>query len=134
MQAATIADANVVVYDRATALPITPGSCTFDGQSAAGYTYFCPVGSSPTTAQRFTLASGAASRVTVVIRVDRGRVADQSGYSKLVVHELGHALGIGAHSDQALDVMFGSPLVGSPSKRDMQTLRYVLGQRADIAL
>jgi len=134
VQAASIADANIIVFDRATALPITPSFCAFDGQSAAGYTYFCPVGSSPTTAQRLTLASGAASQATVVIRVDRGRVTNQSGYSNLFAHELGHALGIGAHSDQALDVMFGSPLVGSPSKRDLQTLRYVLGQRADITL
>ncbi len=134
VHAESVADANVIVFDRATSLPIAPGDCTFDGQNSAGYTYFCPVGSSPFSAQRFTLASGAASQATVIIRVDRGRVTDQRAYSNLIVHELGHALGIGAHSDQATDVMFGAPRVGTLSKRDIQTLRYVLGQRADITL
>ena len=134
VQAASIGEADIVVYDRATPLPVMPGTCTFDAQSAAGYTYFCPGGSSSATAQRLTLVSGVAGRTTVVIRVDRGRVADQTGYTNLVVHEFGHALGIGAHSNQSTDVMFGAPLVGAPSKRDMQTLRYVLGQRADLTL
>ncbi len=134
VEAESIADANVIVFDRATSLPIVPRNCAFDGQSSAGYTHFCPAGSSPITAQRFTLTSGATTQATVIIRVDRGRVTDQRGYTNLVVHEFGHALGIGAHSDQTSDVMFGAPLLSIPSKRDTQTLRYVLGQRADITL
>jgi predicted Zn-dependent protease len=70
----------------------------------------------------------------VAIRVDRGRIADQAGYLAVVAHEFGHALGIGGHSDQARDLMFGAPVVAVPSARDLQTLQSVLGVRPDITL
>ncbi len=132
--AASAVEADVIVYDRATPLPVSTGSCVFDPQNSAGYTYFCPTGTNPTTAQRLTLSPGPGGRATVVIRVDRGRVADQTAYQALVSHEIGHALGIGGHSDQARDLMFGAPSVSRPSVRDAQTLRYLLGLKPDITL
>ncbi len=131
---ARIAEANIIVYDRATALPVVPASCGFDPQGAAGYTYLCAETARPTVAQQFVLTSGEAGVASVVIRVDRGRVADQAAYARLVMHELGHALGIGGHSDMATDVMFGAPLVNAPSAADVRTLRYLLGRRPDLTL
>ncbi len=132
--ASSISDADIVVYDRATTAPVSAGTCTFDPQGSAGYTYFCPSGASPTTAQKLALAAGGTSHVSVLIRVDRGRVADQNGYIALVTHEFGHALGIGGHSDVRTDLMFGLPAVTIPTARDSRTLRYLLGRRPDITL
>jgi len=134
VSATSLAEANIVVFDRATAMPLTAASCTYDPRNSAGYTYFCPSGSTPARATTLALPSGGASAVTVLIRVDRARVADQRGYVSLVAHELGHALGIGGHSDLASDLMFGAPTVASPSARDQQTLRYLLGRKPDISL
>jgi predicted Zn-dependent protease len=72
--------------------------------------------------------------VAVVIRVDRGRVTDQAAYNAVVAHELGHAVGIGAHSDQPSDIMFGVPTVSMPSARDARTLQNLLGRQPDITL
>ena len=132
--ASSINDADIVVYDRATTVPVSAGSCTFDPQGSAGYTYFCPSGAAPTTAQKLSLAAGGTSHVSVLIRVDRGRVTDQNGYVSLVTHEFGHALGIGGHSDSASDLMFGLPAVAIPTARDRRTLQYLLGKRPDITL
>ncbi len=134
VRAASLAEADLVVYDRANPMPLNAGSCAFDAQNSAGYTYFCPTGSAPVRAQPLPLASGGAARATVLIRVDRGRVSDQNGYNALVAHEFGHALGIGGHSDDARDLMFGLPTAPAPTPRDAQTLRHLLGRRPDITL
>ena len=126
--------ANIIVYDRASALPVAPGACAFDPQGSAGYTYLCADASTPAVAQHFALTSGTLTAVSVVIRVDRGRAAEQSAYNRLVLHEFGHALGIGGHSDRPSDLMFGAPQVDGPSAADLQTLRYLLGQRAALTL
>jgi predicted Zn-dependent protease len=66
--------------------------------------------------------------VKVDVRVDRGRVDSEHAFRALVAHELGHVVGIGAHSDDPADLMFGAPSVLAPSARDARTLRYVLHQ------
>lgn len=132
--ATSIRDAQVVVYDAASAAPIAPGSCQFDPRGSAGYTYFCPGNGTPPQAERLAVSSGGGGVVTVVIRVDRGRASSQSAYNAVVAHEFGHALGIGAHSDVAGDVMFGLPSVEAPSARDIATLRSVLGRSAGLTL
>lgn len=40
--ATSIADANIVVFDRASPMPVAAASCVFDPRNSAGYTYFCP--------------------------------------------------------------------------------------------
>ncbi len=126
-----INDANIVVYDRATPSPVLPGTCDFQPMNSGGYTYFCPVAG---RAERLALSAGGASRVSVVIRVDAGRLTSQTSLDALMAHELGHAIGIGGHSDDVNDVMFGLPGFSRPSNRDSRTLQYLLGQRPDITL
>jgi predicted Zn-dependent protease len=132
--APTLADADLVVFDRDTPMPVRAGSCTFDARSASGYTYFCPDVTTPSRAERLQLSAGGLSAITVAIQLDRGRVASQDALNAVVAHEFGHALGIGAHSDDARDLMFGLPTVSAPSARDRGTLRFVLGQRAQLTL
>jgi predicted Zn-dependent protease len=88
----------------------------------------------PARAERFPLSAGGLSAITVVIRLDRGRLTSQESLNAVVAHEFGHALGIGAHSDDARDLMFGLPTVSAPSARDRGTLRFVLGQRPGLTL
>jgi hypothetical protein len=108
-----LTQADIVVYDRAVGAPVSPGSAR---------------------AERLPLGSGGIGRATVVIRLDRGRVTTQSALNAVVAHEFGHALGIGAHSTVATDLMFGLPTVEAPSARDAATLRFVLGKTPQLSL
>ena len=130
-----IGQAHIAVYDAARPRPVEPGSCGFSPGGGRGYTYFCPSGTgTPQRAERLRTDGGTTTQVTVLVRVDRSQVTSQNGYTALVAHELGHALGIGGHSDASQDLMFGLPTVSVPSFRDARTLRDVLGRRADILL
>ena len=131
-KANSIATANIVIYDRAVANPLSPGSCFFDPRGS-GFTYFCLPPGNTGVAERLATASGGESSATVLISVDRGRLSSTAAYESVVAHEIGHAVGIGAHSDEPTDLMFGAPTVKAPSSRDGQTLRYVLGLAADFA-
>jgi hypothetical protein len=127
-RASTLAEANVVVYDRSVANPMGTGDCLFDPRGS-GYTYFCLTEGDGGVAMRLPTSSGGTTNVSVVISVDRGRLETLALYDAVVAHELGHALGIGGHSPDAGDLMFGAPVVSVPTRRDEQTLLYVLGQR-----
>lgn len=125
------AEANILVFNRNRPLPIVAGACPFTPREMVGYTYFCASGR---TADRLQLANGQNGQASVVIRVDDNLVTTQSGLDNIMAHEFGHALGIGAHSDSASDLMFGLPTIAFPTGRDAQTLQYVLGSPADIIL
>src|SRR6185503_12365831 len=101
-------------------------------------TYFCFAfsdsgGEAKVNATPLPLVGGG-GMATVVIRVDRGRTTSQAGYDALVAHEIGHAIGIGAHSNTNTDLMFALPAVVAPSARDIATLRFILGRAPDITL
>lgn len=132
LELGTLAEAQVIVVDRAAPLPVAPvATCPFSTGNASGATYFCPVNG---RAARLALAGGTASNVSVVVSVDVARLASQGRVDAVVAHELGHALGLGGHSDDPTDLMFAAPSVTRPSNRDAQTLQYVLGQRAAFLL
>jgi predicted Zn-dependent protease len=125
-----LSEADIVVYDRAVPSPLTPGSCQFDPRGS-GYTYFCLESG---RAQLLTAAHLQSTKARVLISVDRGAVSSQLRYDAVVAHELGHALGIGGHSQEQSDLMYGAPIVSRPSGRDRQTLHYVLGATPDAVL
>jgi len=123
--------AEVIVYDRSVPQPVVTGSCAFTPSGAAGYTYFCPLNG---RAERLLPIGATVPTAALVIRVDMTRTATQSALDALVAHEMGHAVGIGGHSPQPTDVMHTSPTVGTPTERDRNTLRNLLGRAADITL
>lgn len=123
--------ADVIVYDRSIPQPVVTGSCPFNPSGAAGYTYFCPVNG---RAERLRPLASTVLTTALVIRVDMTTTATQAALDALVAHEVGHAVGIGGHSPQATDVMYTRPTVRTPTDRDRNTLRNVLGRAADITL
>lgn len=129
-RATSLFDAHVVVYDRSIANPLAPADCLYDPRGS-GYTYFCL---DDGLAQRMMTAPGEPSNATVLLTVDRGAVATRAEFDAVVAHELGHVLGIGGHSTEPSDLMYGNPTVTVPSARDRATLRYVLGQAPDALL
>jgi predicted Zn-dependent protease len=51
---------------------------------------------------------------------------------QLVTHELGHVLGIGRHSDESRDLMYGGELsVWVPSRRDQATVQVLYQMRPE---
>ncbi len=128
-----IAQANVIVFERGSPMPVsTPAACPYSTTGAAGYTYLCPING---RAALLPLSDGGTGgTATVLIRLDMARSASASAFDAVVTHELGHAVGIGGHSDADGDVMFASPRTSVISGRDTQTLRWLLAQAADVLL
>lgn len=130
--AASLAEANLVVLDRPSPLPVAPAAvCAYAPGNSKGYTYFCPQGGQ---AVKLALTSGGNSTVSVIVSVDVGALANQTELETILAHEFGHALGIGAHSPNSRDLMFGAPTVSVPSIRDAQTLQFLLGERPAFTL
>ena len=131
--------ADVVVRFRF-APPIVDLTGCDPGGGGAGRTAFC-AGESP--ARVLPLLDGG-GRVKVEIYVDPEAASDaqlaawgmtrQQHFLALLTHELGHALGIGAHSDDPGDVMSSPIRVVAPSADDQRTLRWVWLQPADLLL
>ena len=64
-------------------------------------------------------------RLPIRVFVDPRSLPDDPGIEPCLaltsIHELGHAIGIFAHSDDPEDLMFGNPEVDLPSNRDIST-------------
>lgn len=65
-----------------------------------------------------------AAKIRIVDDLDEAKNAIKRKETRsTVLHEIGHALGIRAHSPYADDVMFPSSVVSEPSKRDVATIK-----------
>lgn len=67
-------------------------------------------------------------RISIVINtgepyLDMSLPNRQEQVSKLVLHELGHAIGIWGHSKDPTDIMYTHPIVSQLSQRDINTVR-----------
>jgi hypothetical protein len=97
---------------------------------AGGYTLICV--DENNVATNMTFVDGRESHVKMDVSVNRAAATADSVFRSFVIHELGHVLGIGAHSPNQADLMFGSPRRLVPTAADASTLRYVLSRKADI--
>jgi hypothetical protein len=133
-------DADVVVHYEDAPRIVDVMDCEPPGSGDA-LTVFC---ADQPEAAVLPLLEGGGGRVKVDVYVDplgvEQAILDLAGMTAqeylvvLTAHELGHVLGIGAHSPVEDDIMRGVPLVRAPSAADAATLRWVIGQDADIRL
>lgn len=129
--ATSAADADVIVHVSAAPRLVGLAGCAEPPAFAGGVTFFCPAADSALT---LPLQTGAQGRVKVDIAINPSAASAVNPISALVTHELGHAVGIGGHSPEKLDVMYGSPAVSVPSARDITTLRWLVRQKIELRL
>ncbi len=125
------ADADVIVHVSAAPRLVALAGCADPPAFAGGVTFFCPARDSALT---LPLSGASAGHVKMDITINPAATNTANPLSALVTHELGHAVGIGGHSPNALDVMYASPAVTAPSARDIATLRWVVRQPIGIRL
>jgi predicted Zn-dependent protease len=129
---ATAADADVIVHASAAPRLVGLAGCAEPPAFAGGVTFFCPARDSALT---LPLVGGPGTgRVKLDIAINPAATNATNTLRALVAHELGHAVGIGGHSPNALDVMFAQPSVSVPSSRDMTTLRWLVRQAIGLRL
>lgn len=129
--ATTPLDADVVVHVSAAPRLVGLAGCGEPPSFAGGVTFFCPARDSALT---LPLAGPTPGRVKIDIAINPAATSTTNPLTALVTHELGHAVGIGGHSTNALDVMYVSPSVSTPSSRDITTLRWMVRQPIGIRL
>lgn len=98
-------------------------------------TTFCveDLGGAAPRLQPYPLRTGGTSRVRMLVTVLGSEAARPEFVNRLVVHELGHVLGIGRHSPERDDLMWRTdPLVDRPSPRDAATVQVLYHVRPDI--
>jgi hypothetical protein len=111
--------------------PENPGAPLCSPQDAgSGFTWLCVT--SDLHAVGFLFTDGSDGHVKMDVAVSRTAVPDQAAFQSVVMHEMGHVLGIGAHSPNIDDLMFVRPRASGPTDADAQTLRFILSQRADV--
>lgn len=130
--AATAADADVIVHASAAPRLVGLAGCAEPPTFAGGVTFFCPARDSALTLP--LLAGPGTGRVKIDIAINPSATNATNTLGALVTHELGHAVGIGGHSTNALDVMFAQPAVSVPSSRDIATLRWLVRQAIGLRL
>jgi hypothetical protein len=123
-------DADVVFQHFGSPLLFTPTeTCTPPALGSGGVTFFCVTDDGEVTPLQIPDGSG---EFYMNVTVNRGAVESGSVFRSLVIHEMGHVLGIGAHSPDPDDLMNGRPRRMTPSEADEAALRYVLSRRADV--
>ena len=128
----TPSEADVVFhFDTDSVVSVT--SCAPPPTGAAGITSACP-NAAGTALDPIPLIGGGTSRVKfdVEISASPARIPNAAAFQRIVAHEFGHVIGIGRHSGDDTDLMFGGPAVDLPSAADAQTLRFVLHQPAQL--
>lgn len=124
--------ADVIVHTRLAPF-LVDFPCGPPSGSGGGETYFCS-DNAGTRVEVLPLIAGGRGQVKIDVSIDPGSATPPFSLRSLVTHELGHALGIGSHSFDGDDLMYGAPVVTRPSANDASTLRYLLHQPADLRL
>lgn len=127
------AQADVIVHHYQAPLLVDVSECIYPDGGGDGVTFFCP-NEALDALEVLPLLSGGPGKVKMDVRVAAGpMLVSQEAIQRFVSHEIGHVLGIGAHSNDPADLMYAGGLtVGEPTERDARTLRWVLRQPVDV--
>jgi hypothetical protein len=125
-------DAEVIFRHSHAPTLVGSAQCDQFGIGAGGVTFFCVPDATPLVPVRLDLLDGSPGHVMMEVAVNRFVLDTASFFPSLVAHEMGHVLGIGAHSPNTADLMYGRPRLFQPTDADAATLRYVLSQRPDV--
>jgi hypothetical protein len=130
-------DADVIFHHYLAPLLVQSDVCPIFLSGAGGQTSLCVTGDLDNTppdldAVPYDLVDGRSGHVMMDVAVNAFQLDTASFFPALVVHEMGHVLGIGAHSPDATDLMFGRPRRFAPSGADAVTMRFVLTRRPDV--
>lgn len=125
-------DADVVLAWSDAELPIDVTDCP-PPTGAVAVTVFC-LGEEPGRLMPFPMKSPdtATSRVRMVVVIRAVEASNPTSARNLGAHELGHVLGIGRHSSNREDVMFGYPTTYRPTRADRATVRLLYHTMPDL--
>jgi predicted Zn-dependent protease len=133
-RAASLREADVLLRWSDEPAPVELSGCQPVVSSAV--TTFCLSEEDPARLHTYPLLppdADAASSVRFVITILGGIAAQREQVEDLVMHELGHALGIAQHSPNTEDLMApGDPPRRLPSPRDIATVQILYHSRPDI--
>ena len=127
------AEAQVIFHHSDAPFLVDVSACAYPGSGAGGVTFFCPT-EDGREFDVLPLLTGGPGNVKMDVRLDRTRVSSAEQFRALVIHEMGHVVGIGAHSPDPNDLLYFNIGPSAPSERDARTLRWVLRQPVDIRL
>jgi predicted Zn-dependent protease len=121
-------DADVILTWSDVPVPVFTADCQPSG--GAAFTTFCLNGMHLFT---YPLSSGAPSRVRFIVTVRASEAGNRTRVMTLVMHELGHVLGLAQHSPNPADLMSTNPLDrNEPNARDRASLQLLYQMQADI--
>lgn len=134
VRVAAASEADVVVRWSDEPSPVDMSEC--QAVVAIAVTTFCRHDDDPTRLEVFPLLppeAGAESSVRFVITILGTQAGNEQTVERLVIHELGHALGIGRHSLDPRDLMAaGVPTRATLSQRDIATVQILYHTRPHI--
>ena len=128
-EAASLAEADVVLFWWGDSPPVDLEDCPPE-RIADGLTWSCP-----DLAQRRLIpfpVNGQPSRVRMAMYILGSHAAQPENVKRLVLHELGHVLGIGRHAPGAADVMAPHAPVDELSPADRATVQVLYHVAPDI--
>jgi predicted Zn-dependent protease len=129
-EAARVEDADVVVFWSGDPIPVDTAGCPPASVTARGLTWSCP--DEQARRLRPFRVGGEPSRVRMMVYISRAEASDPAGAKRVVLHELGHVLGIGRHSPNMEDVMAMHVPVDRLSAADRATVQVLYHVAPDI--
>ncbi len=132
VRASSLADADVVLRWSDDLSPVDESECP--PVFSNGVTTFCidDLDARPLRLATFRAASAPTANVKMLVTILASQATIPGRIDRLVVHELGHVLGIGRHSPEASDLMFAEPTRSTLSRRDVATVQVLYHTTPDI--
>jgi predicted Zn-dependent protease len=121
-------DADVIMTWSDVPAPVVTANCQPSG--GAAFTTFCLEGNHLAA---FPFPNNQPSRVRFIVTVRASEAANRTRVMTLVMHELGHVLGLAQHSPNPGDLMFANPLDrNEPNARDRASVQLLYQLQPDI--